>query len=154
MSKKEYYPLLEKGFKEIGLWELDKYFLEPFVENEHRKYLINRFREFLNEFSLLVIDTEIWIDGSFTTNKPEPQDIDMVFIIDRNIVDSLVGKKKELFRQLFFDKEKVKARYSCDIYLVDNGSEKEKEKWIKTFGSEYNDINTKGIYKIILKADV
>ena len=27
MSKKEYLPILKDGFKEIGLWELDNYFL-------------------------------------------------------------------------------------------------------------------------------
>lgn len=79
MYKKEYEPLLENGFKEIALWQLDSHFLEPFGENEHRKYLINRLNAFISEFLSLSIDAEIWIDGSFTTLKPEPQDIDVVF---------------------------------------------------------------------------
>lgn len=86
MYKREYNPLLENGFKEIALWQIDSIFLEPFGENEHRKQLINRLNAYLSEFSYLGLNAELWIDGSFSTVKPEPENIDVLFLLDVNEV--------------------------------------------------------------------
>lgn len=154
MSKLEYSPILNEGFKEIKLWELDKYFLEPFSEKEQRTYLINRLQEFLNEFRVLGIEAEVWIDGSFTTSKPEPVDIDIALLLNQSDVDSLDEKKAMLFDRLVIQKPHVLARYSCDVYLVDKNNKEEIEEWIRTFGTDYNNINSKGIFKVILKPHV
>lgn len=152
MSKKEYLPILKDGFKEIGLWELDNYFLNPFGEDNHqRKYLINRLQEYLNDFSSIGIEAEVWIDGSFTTFKPEPVDIDVAFLLDKNIIDKLPDRKAIIFEELLMDRSHVLARYSCDVYLVDRSSEEEINEWIKTFGTDYNNINSKGIFKLMLR---
>lgn len=154
MYKKEYDPLLENGFKEIALWQIDSIFLEPFGENEQRKRLINRFNAYLNEFSYLGINAELWIDGSFSTIKPEPEDIDVVFLLDDNEVNNLKDRKLKLFEDLFLDREMVKARYSVDVYFIDRNDEIEKQKWITTYGFDSRKINSKGIYKIQLSKDV
>jgi hypothetical protein len=154
MYKKEYDPLFEYGFKEIALWQIDSIFLEPFGENEQRKRLINRFNAYLNEFSYLGINAELWIDGSFSTIKPEPEDIDVVFLLDDNEVNNLKDRKLKLFEDLFLDREMVKARYSVDVYFIDRNDEIEKQKWITTYGFDSRKINSKGIYKIQLSKDV
>jgi hypothetical protein len=154
MYKKEYDPLFEYGFKEIALWQIDSIFLEPFGENEQRKRLINRFNAYLNEFSYLGINAELWIDGSFSTIKPEPEDIDVVFLLDDNEVNNLKNRKLKLFEDLFLDREMVKARYSVDVYFIDRNDEIEKQKWITTYGFDSRKINSKGIYKIQLSKDV
>lgn len=154
MYKKEYEPLLENGFKEIALWQLDSHFLEPFGENEHRKYLINRLNAFISEFLSLNIDAEIWIDGSFTTLKPEPQDIDVVFLVDVEEVDRLDDRKLKLFEELFLKRENVKARYSVDVYFIDRNDEEDRQKWIETYGFDSKKLNSKGIYKIQLQKNV
>jgi hypothetical protein len=148
MYKKEYKPLFEEGFKQIALWQLDATFLEPFEENEHRKYLIDRLNAFINEFQYLGLETEIWIDGSFSTHKPEPQDIDVVFLLDQTAVTNLDSKKSKLFADLFINREEVKARYSLDVYFIDSDDEDEKQKWISTYGFDSRKMNSKGIYKI------
>lgn len=150
MYKKEYKPLFEKGFKQIALWQLDSTFLEPFEENEHRKYLIDRLNAFINEFQFLGLEAEIWIDGSFSTHKPEPQDIDVVFLLDQNAVSSLDSKKEDLFHELFMKREEVRVRYSLDVYFIDKDDDDEKQKWISTYGFDSRKMNSKGIYKIIL----
>lgn len=150
MYKKEYKPLFERGFKQIALWQLDSTFLEPFEENEHRKYLINRLNAFINEFQFLGLEAEIWIDGSFSTHKPEPQDIDVVFLLDQNAVSSLDSKKEELFHELFMKREEVRVRYSLDVYFIDKDDDEDKQNWISTYGFDSRKMNSKGIYKIIL----
>jgi len=154
MYKREYQPLLTEGFKEIAIWQLDSIFLDPFIENEQRKYLIGRFNAFISEFTTLGLDAELWIDGSFTTIKPEPQDIDVLFLIDKNIVDELDIRKANLFAKLLMNREEIKARYQLDVYFIDINDFQEKEKWIETYGFDSTKLNSKGIYKINLQQDV
>lgn len=154
MYKKEYQPLFEKGFQEIGLWQLDKIFLEPFNNKEQRKHLIDRFKAYINDFQFLGLDAEIWIDGSFTTLKPEPQDLDVVFLLNKNDVNALDEKKASVFEELFVKREHIKARYSLDVYFIDINDKEEKNKWILTYGYDSSNLNTKGIYKIKIKNHV
>jgi hypothetical protein len=150
MYKKEYKPLFEKGFQQIALWQLDSTFLEPFEDNEQRKYLIDRLKAFINEFQFLGLKAEIWIDGSFSTHKPEPQDIDVVFLLDQKAVAGLDSKKAQLFNDLFMKREEVRARYSLDVYFIDKDDEEDKQNWISTYGFDSRKMNSKGIYKIEL----
>lgn len=154
MYKREYQPLLTEGFKEIAIWQLDGFFLDPFTENEQRKYLIERFNAFISEFTTLGLNAELWIDGSFTTIKPEPQDIDVLFLIDRTKVDELDIRRANLFQKLLMNREEVKARYQLDVYFIDINDIQEKEKWIETYGFDSTKLNSKGIYKINLQQDV
>jgi hypothetical protein len=150
MYKKEYKPLFDKGFKQIALWQLDSTFLEPFEDNEHRKYLIDRLNAFINEFQFLGLEAEIWIDGSFSTHKPEPQDVDVVFLLDQKAVASLDSKKEQLFQELFMKREEVRVRYSLDVYFIDKDDVEDKQKWISTYGFDSRKMNSKGIYKLEL----
>lgn len=154
MYKREYEPLLENGFKQIALWQLDTVFLEPFGENEQRKYLINRLSAYLSEVLSLGLNTEVWIDGSFSTHKPEPQDVDVVFLLDEDEVQNLNDRKQKLFEELFTKRELIKARYSVDVYFIDRNDEIEKQKWITTYGFDSKKLNSKGIYKIQLPKNV
>lgn len=154
MYKREYTPLLENGFKEIALWQLDNIFLEPFGENDQRKQLINRLNAYISEFLYLNLNAELWIDGSFTTHKPEPQDIDVVFLLDESEINGLDEKKQKLFKDLFINREIIKARYSVDVYFIDKNDESEKQNWITTYGFDTKKLNSKGIYKIQFTKDV
>lgn len=154
MYKKEYQPLFENGFQEIGLWQLDKIFLEPFNNKEQRKQLIDRFRAYIHDFQFLGLEAEVWIDGSFTTHKPEPQDLDVLFLLNANDVNALGEKKATVFEELLVKREHIKARYSLDVYFIDINDEEEKNKWILTYGFDSSNLNSKGIYKIKIKRNV
>ncbi len=154
MDNREYPPLFDEGFKEIGLWELDKYFLDSFNEKEHRKLLIDKLQKYLDEFKKIGIDAELWIDGSFATRKPEPEDVDIVFLFDRGDIEQLQGIKQKIFEHLLQDRRQIKARYSCDVYYFDKNDDLDISKWIETFGYDKSQTNTKGIFKVILKSDV
>lgn len=150
----EHKPLLPDGFQEIGIWQLDAIFLEPFGENEHRKKLINRLRVYLNEFMAIGIDAEVWIDGSFATEKPEPEDIDIALVLDEKAVENLDERRAAIFQELLMERDRVKARYSCDVYFIPKDDNDEKNKWIETYGRDSRKLNTKGIFKLSLTSHV
>lgn len=152
--KIEHKPLFDNGFKEIGIWQLDNIFLEPFGENEHRKYLIDRLTAYLNELSFIGLKTEVWIDGSFATHKPEPEDIDIALLFNPNEVDNLDERRLTLLDELVRKRDIIKARYSCDVYYLPNDNEEVRNTWIETYGYDSNKMNTKGIFKLYLNQDV
>ena len=57
--KPEYPPLLTDDFREIGPWQLDEWFLDPFSEKERRHSLIDRLRAFIEKLDGLGLDVEI-----------------------------------------------------------------------------------------------
>lgn len=154
MAKEEFTPLLNEGFKEIGRWELDKMFLDPFIIKDQRKKLIDKLQLYFTEVLAIGLEADVWIDGSFTTQKPEPEDIDLVLLFDRQEVDNLDGKRAEMFQGLIMDRDIIKAKYCVDVYFIDKNSREEMDEWINTFGFDTRKIATKGIFKITLKPNV
>jgi hypothetical protein len=154
MQKKEYPPIIENGFQTITISELEDKFLNPFGDNTHRRKLIERFKVYLNEFMAIGINAEVWVDGSFTTTKPDPDDIDIVFLFRKTDIDYLSGKKALLFESLFMDRDTIKTRYGIDVYFIDKDNASEIEQWIETYGFDTRKLNSKGIFKIILEQNV
>jgi hypothetical protein len=85
------------------IFEIDKSFFETtFVYNEHRRTLYDELQSFNTEVKkLLHSPSKMWIDGSFTTKKELPKDIDLVTFVNaepffyyQNQLDTLAEKYK------------------------------------------------------------
>ena len=152
MPAVSYPPLLAEGFQEIKLWQLDALFLEPFAGQEaaaeRRKYLIDRFRLWLDEFAALGLSADIWLDGSFTTHKPEPSDMDIVVIVDFAAVDALSDRAKTMFDQLLNERGIVRIRWGCDVYFIDQADKEQLAYWRDTFGRDSRSLQQKGLYHL------
>lgn len=70
--------VLPPGFYEYKLEEIEKIFVNEISESQTREKIFNGFKIWLRELLNLVIPEEIWLDGSFTTNKINPNDIDII----------------------------------------------------------------------------
>lgn len=151
MLKIEHQPLFDSGFKEIGVWELDTYFLEPFGENVRRKLLIEKLKQFLYDFSYLKLDADVWIDGSFATIKEDPGDVDILFWFKMDDVHNLPPDKQVHFDRLFVQRDKIKIRYYLDLYFENTDDFVARQKWTETFGKDTINLNTKGIFVLKLK---
>lgn len=133
MGVKEFEPLYPAGFHEIELENMDEIFVSPFAENERRKYLTDRFRDFLEKFSELELKVEIWVDGSYSTHKPEPDDMDILIVFDTNEVNQLPMEKRPLLKELF-NRELSKMRYSIDVLLLPSNETDHRSFWRGWFG--------------------
>lgn len=129
----EYDPLYPAGFHDISIDDLDNIFVIPFEENERRKYLTNRFRDYIEKFSELNLKVEIWLDGSYSTIKPEPGDMDILIVFDAEEVNKLPLEKQPLLQELF-DRELSKIRYSIDVLLLPSNNENIRSYWRGWFG--------------------
>ena len=67
----------------LDLYLLKQVFVDEFQESQTRNAIFEGFQKFLTNFSNFTnISFDIWIDGSFVTKKLNPNDIDVVLIID------------------------------------------------------------------------
>ncbi len=153
-SKRDYESLLTSGFKQIAIWQLDSCFLTPFGEEgaERRLRLIAQLRRFLDELFKLGIPLEIWIDGSFTTQKPLPDDVDLVVWVNESDAESLSPKLIDLLDHLLniHNHDRIKILYDVDVHLADSESESERTKWLEEFGFDRSGLNQKGIFTLLM----
>ncbi|MBI5099687.1 MAG: hypothetical protein HZB30_10675 [Nitrospirae bacterium] len=143
-----YNPLLSPGIHDVKLEQIDQIFVAPF-NNLCRKNLIARFLIFLSNFNNVGINCEIWIDGSFATDKPEPSDIDIIFFFSPIEVNHLPEEKKNILYDLFGDPKQTKFRYNCDAYFIPNDNIVDRSYWRGWFGFS-RDEKPKGIARLIL----
>lgn len=148
--KKDYPPLNPNSdqIRTISRFQLDDVFLVPFREKEPRKTLIRNFNYLLDVLETASIPTEIWVDGSFSTLKEDPDDIDLFVIFDRNSIAS--PKFKKLF--IYLDHDFCRSRYSCDLYWGFRDEVERIECFRKDYSSPHVNIKQKGFFRIYLNA--
>ena len=115
--KPEFPPLFSPGFHDIEIKQFDYYFIKPFQEKERRLFLKERFFALLNELYQIGIDFEMWIDGSYATEKENPNDIDLMFICKLADEDKLPLEKHQDFDYLANSRE-TRIKYNCDLKFV------------------------------------
>ena len=140
--------LLNPGFFEYKLNEIQTIFVDEFKESQTRKRNFNGFYSWLSELLNICIPNEIWIDGSFVTNKTNPNDIDIVAFLE---YQDYVG----IFERVDCLKKLGKENF-CDIYIsispndMISGNWKlinNRNYWRGQFGFDRED-NPKGMIKM------
>ena len=148
--KPEFPPLLPSGFHQKTLSEVREMCVDPFPLSERRHLLMDGLERFVRTLEGQQISGNIWVNGSFTTEKIDPTDVDLVIEFDGDVYD----KGTDLTRALLIkitseedeDREYFKEHYYCDPYPIAVFPESEKELyeateenrkyWIDKFGSD------------------
>jgi|ERR1019366_3823373 hypothetical protein len=144
----EFEPLLAPGIHDFTKDTLEHHFVSPFSFQERRKQLIERFGFLIEKVEELGISFEIWINGSFVTNKEEPNDIDIAFFFDPLKANALSDDKKILFREVS-NNTLSKYRYNCDVYFIPNNLPTDRSYWRGWFGYTRSE-KVKGFARIIV----
>jgi len=87
---------------------------------------------------------DLWIDGSFVTDKFNPRDVDLVLCIAADLLDNASAAQSKVFD--WFESDTLKSVYRCDGYIV--------AEW-----SPYHPLHTEGVatreyWKIFLDVHV
>ena len=112
------------------------------------------FRGLVGLVQSLGINCDVWVDGSFLTEKTEPGDLDMVICLPWGVAQNL-NKDQQEFLQSIGDSENrflYKAKYYCDPYVFPDIppefhptlGRSGREVWLRTFGRDRAG-NPKGI---------
>lgn len=155
------YGNLEGGIiKGRTIEDVKKYLVEDFPNSLTRKRNFEGLTNLLEKFDEINLNQFIdkfWIDGSFTTLKPDPNDIDLVFFLSGEenkirITNEIVNDSKQL--------KEFSEQFYCDTYFIldkDTISDEHpeakrhfdmlKKYWMGQFGYDRNE-NPKGIIEI------
>ena len=144
-------PLLEPGFYDVPLGNLKENLTEllvsPFADLQHRKLLLSHLLALFVEVGNVCVFTEAWIDGSFVTDKKEPNDIDVVLWY--NAVSTISPRELRTYRELK-DSKLMMHHYRCDVYLVKNGNDTLRKYWENWFGKDRTG-HPKGIVRVTFR---
>ncbi|AXH43571.1 hypothetical protein HOV55_gp53 [Erwinia phage vB_EhrS_59] len=97
--------------------------------------------------------SEVWIDGSFTTEKPEPDDIDILIVLDYIALNNLPASLKSTVSALL-NRDYVKLNFHIDVLLLPENHPKvdyseRRSYWRGWFGFDRQE-NPKGLVRVML----
>ena len=103
------------GIKEIPLDEFKTVFVNGFPNSKTRSPIFAGFERYNQDFKNQIYDKFVqWLNGSFTTSKENPNDIDLVNLV--KVSDELIAKQGLL--KLFLTTGGSKEKYLVDGYFV------------------------------------
>jgi hypothetical protein len=148
---------LEPGFHDYTIDDMKKTFVEDFKGSLTRETILNGYNKYIDRLKQCITKCEQWVDGSFTTSKENPNDIDFLCIMEKDEIDSLPADVQEILLKELFDVPTSKALYKCDAYYLLKLPENHpfyyksyvvnRTYWRGQFGFDRQDI-AKGILKI------
>ena len=129
--KTEYPSLWGPGFHRIEEEELSTRFVDSFSQSDTRRRLLARFRALIEHVREWGVPCDVWIDGSFATEKPEPQDVDALFVFDGEAVNRAPSELHAAISAVFGREghSDTKLRYGCDAYMVISQDEQTRSYW-------------------------
>jgi len=101
--------ILPEGIHNCSLNEAE----QLLVSDGRRKELWEKLGNFLNWIKPMNFFEFIYIDGSFLTDKPTPNDIDLVLEIKQNTTSGLSNVDPKVFNNPY-----VKSQFSLDVYVT------------------------------------
>lgn len=144
----EFEPIFSAGIHDLNESELTNYFLDGFSDSHNRPILIDGLKRYLAALKSTGLNIEIWIDGSFSTKKPEPSDVDLVIFASQLEIDALDHQKQLIFGALI-DRVSTKQMYGCDVLFSIAENANYRSYWRGWYGFDRNE-QAKGIAKLVI----
>lgn len=149
---------LEPGFHHWNAESLGFHFVEQMPHSTTRGPIWNGFAELQGCFAALALNVEHWVDGSFTTTKTDPNDLDIANFFDPDQIDALPDEHEPMLRAYVRGKT-TRQICHCDSYFAikvpeDHPLREDFETaynyWLDKFGTDRNDV-PKGI--VVMQLD-
>lgn len=94
-SKPEFLPLFSTGRHEVSLAELRQICVDGFPLSTTRYKIMEGLEKVLQELRAGSIEGEVWVDGSFVTEKMNPEDVDLVLRVSAQFYDNATDKQRK-----------------------------------------------------------
>lgn len=110
------------GIINISMNDFEEIFVHDFRDSQTRTKIFSGYENFIYDFQIKLTEKfSHWINGSYTTNKKDPNDIDIVTIVNANENFSTTGELFKTFLTIGGSKEK----YLVDAYFIPVYSEED-----------------------------
>lgn len=157
MDKPCFPPLLPPGFHDLDDDTIRSICVDAFPDSVRRGMLHCNYIQLIDQFRSINKQcrcfSEIWIDGSFTTEKPEPDDIDILIVLDFLALNALPATLMPIVSSLL-NRQYVKLNFEIDVLLLaENHPEvdysERRSYWRGWFGFDRKE-NPKGLVRVML----
>ena len=156
-DKEDFPPLLEPGFHVMTLAELRSRCVTAFPLSKTRAQIMNGLEKLVDLLRSEEIVGDLWIDGSFVTQKLDPEDVDIVLCVQSSLYENGTSGQQNLLDLVIVSD--LKPDYFCDAYLLFQYREDDdlfgrgewlRAYWIKQFGFSRG-VDMKGMAVIQLR---
>jgi hypothetical protein len=133
-SKEEFPPLLGEGFHHMSLAGVADLCVAPFSLSTTRNKIMAGLHAVTKRIAKAGITGEVWLDGSFVTEKMDPSDSDIVVMVPAEFYDAGTEEQRSVIEWLISNENEPKQLYACDAYVhlrYRDGSP-EKDLWLPT----------------------
>lgn len=151
-AKDEYPPLLQAGLHRMSSNQLKAMVLDAFPLSNSREGLWKSFQSLLDALTAAKVKCDIWVDGSFLTEKIDPNDVDFVVDVSIDVLSHGTAVQVDLLRQLSDqDFKKTDKLHSFVMFTSPAGHStysdalRVHDQWRKDFGFSYVAKTPKGI---------
>ena len=121
-------PELINGMLPAGVWDCSLADIEArfggFDRTQTRRELCRHLKAYLEEARGVGLIRAVCVDGSFVTDKPEPNDLDIIVSLAS---DQDENAELRPFEYNATSKRSIRRRYKFDVAIVKEGSPQEQE---------------------------
>jgi len=110
----EFEPLLPIGFHGMDLPAIRELCVGSFPSSATRSEVMAGLENVIVQLEKEGIEAEVWVDGSFLTKKPNPNDSDIIVFVESEVYMNATPEQR---KTLDWIKANQKASLRCDCYL-------------------------------------
>ena len=145
---------LPLGFHDMTLAEIEYFLVATFTQSITRRPIFDGYCRLRNTMHGVGLSGEQYLDGSYTTTKENPEDLDLVSVIPKNLLDTCPTN----IDNEISDARLTKTKYGCHSFLVpsvpDGDPEYDfcteaKNGWLEWFSRDRSG-NSKGLVRTTL----
>lgn len=119
-----------------------------FTTSDHRVHLFEKLEELIQNAKATGLVREIYVDGSFVTDKEKPNDIDLILVFDERVP---IDPSSEMLPADYnaLSTKRLRRRYNFDVKVVYEDTDAFK-RFMELFQTVKNSELRKGILRIEL----
>lgn len=116
-GKEEFPPLLHAGLHNKSIQEIEDLCVssKQFALSKTRPDIMEGLKTIVNKIKEVGIIGDLWINGSFLTQKIDPEDVDIVLFLSNDQVENALEEQMEVLNWI---NENLKDDLRCDSYTA------------------------------------
>lgn len=158
LHKEEFPPLLSEGLHLMELEQLKEMCVAKFPLSRTREPIMIGLQRLVAELEGRGVETAVWVDGSFVTEKINPEDADVVLCTDGSVFDEGTDEQRAILHTV---NANLKDALNRDSYLsleypqghpLHEEGQRLRRYWLRQFGTSRSD-QPKGIAVVRVARD-
>jgi hypothetical protein len=123
--KPEFPPILDQGFHTLTPKEVMELCVTAFPDSTIRADIMAGLTTILERIEVLEMVCEIWLDGSFTTQKIEPDDVDFIVFAPMSMLEVESPELNDFIHWMNENEDEPKKLFRCHTQIVFEGATSE-----------------------------